>query len=87
MRPHSIAYHVGDCTCQGTLKITKNLSDGSFFIMCDDCMSVWRDPKKWYLMTAYNVYNINTRNTTLEEIKDLGWEKYITGNYIDYDCV
>ena len=87
MRPHSIAYRVGDCTCQGTLKITKNLSDGSFFIMCDDCMSVWRDPKKWYLMTACNVYNINTRNATLEEIKDLGWEKYVRGNYVDFECV
>jgi DNA (cytosine-5)-methyltransferase 1 len=26
-------------------------------------------------------------NATLEEIQDLGWEKYITGNYVDFECV
>ena len=27
------------------------------------------------------------KNATLEEIRELGWEKYITGNAIDYECV
>ena len=91
MRPHSIAYYVktcGDCG-QGQLVVTKNPTNNSFFIICDDCMSEWSNPEIQYtknrLANKYNQFGM--KNATLEEIKDLGWEKYITGNYIDYDCV
>ena len=86
MRPHSIAYYVGHgCDiCRGCAVITKNLSDGSFFIMCDDCMSEWSDPETWDRLPS-NFDRIDIKNATLEEIQALGWEKYITGNYVDFD--
>jgi hypothetical protein len=88
MRPHSVAYYVKTCKdCgQGQLVVTKNPIDNSFFIICDDCMSEWGDPEtKNRLDNRYNLFGM--RNATLEEIKELGWEKYITGNYVDFDCV
>ena len=49
-------------------------------------MSEWINPEtKNKLANRYNQFGM--KNATLEEIRNLGWEKYITGNYIDYDCV
>jgi len=88
MRPHSIAYYVGHgCdVCRGCLVITKSLQDGNFFIMCDDCMTERKDPETLEWLPS-NFDRIDVKNATLEEIRELGWEKYITGNYVDFECV
>ena len=88
MRPHSIAYYVGHgCDiCGGCAVITKSPQEGGFFIMCDDCMSEWSDPDTKNRLPR-NFDHIDLKNATLEEIQDLGWEKYITGNYVDFECV
>lgn len=91
MRPHSIAYYVkvcGDCG-QGQLVITKNPKTGEIFVMCDECMSEWKNPEvrqtENRLQSERNWKEI--KNATLEEIQTLGWDKYIQGNYMDYECV
>jgi hypothetical protein len=90
MITHSIKYWTGVCgDCgQGQLVIAKSEDQKHFFIICDDCEAEWKNPNmmRESRIPRYSDYK-RVKNATLEEIRELGWEKYITGNAIDYECV
>lgn len=100
MRPHSTKYWIDDyCrVCgQGNLIISKYVKSGRYVIMCDECEAEWKHPdlgdsNRLPLHPGLPPHLSNSehgeiKNATLEEIKVLGWDEYVTGNAIDYECV
>lgn len=89
MKPHSIAYWVDSCCSGGgVLVIRQWVNSGNYVIMCDDCEAEWENPNVNEETRLHrNREKGEIRNPTLEEIKALGWDQYIKGNYIDYTCV
>lgn len=90
MLPHSIKYWIGTCgDCgQGQLVIGKDIENNCFLIICDDCEAEWKVPDTVDKnRLPRNMDRGDIKNATLEEIQSIGWEHYITGNAIDYECV
>jgi len=91
MNSNSIFYHVGRCfNCrQGILDIVQDIKYKNFFLICDDCDAEWPSPdritKNDQLDTDRDCGEI--KNASWEEIVSLGWDKYVQGNYVDFDCV
>jgi len=76
-------YYIGRCPIcgnYGMLEIVVNISSKECFILCDECSAEWANPEdalkningKREFETSQRV-----RNATYEEIKNLGWEKYL----------
>lgn len=91
MKPYSILYWVGNgCpVCgEGCLAIIKDMKTNTFSIMCDDCDAEWREPNiSEETRLPRDIEHGKIKNATLEEIKELGWDGYIQGNYVDYHCI
>jgi len=93
MRPHTIRYNIGECpVCgQGELVIVKEALDGhsnsiNFLILCEECDAEWKSPD----ITDENRLPRQRKrgkiiNATLNEIKDINWEKHVISNAIDYE--
>lgn len=77
------AFYIGQCPlCReyGRLEINKNISNNEYLVMCDECSAEWKSPQE--ALKNINGYRESikegvVRNATLEEIKDIGWEKFI----------
>jgi len=90
MKQHSTKYWIRGSCCgvQGNLIIRQWINSGNYVIMCDDCEAEWKHPDLGDSnRLPRNREHGDIRNPTLEEIEALGWDKYIYGNYIDYECV
>lgn len=79
-----------DCGGGGQLIIVKDPKSGEFFLMCDDCGQEWKNPFKWdnsnRLPSDWSSEVKYIKNATWEEIKGLGWDKYVKGNMPDFNC-
>lgn len=75
-------YYVGQCPIcfhYGRLEIDKEVTNNEYFVMCEECLAEWKNPQS-------ALKNVNgkrcftkgkVRAATIEEIKALGWDKYI----------
>ncbi len=77
-------FYVGQCPicCEyGRLEINKNITNNEYLIICEECLAEWKNPQD-------ALKNINgrrclkkgkIRSATFNEIKSLGWDKFIVG--------
>ena len=76
-------YYVGKCPIcgdYGMLEILYNFKENICSIMCDECLAEWNNPED--ALKNVNGFRksykeAEARIATLEEIKEIGWEKYI----------
>lgn len=76
-------YHIGSCPiCHeyGQLEIYKNLNNNKLFIICEECLAEWSSPQD--IINGVKGKRQSRNNgkvivATIDEIKDLGWDKYI----------
>lgn len=75
--------YVGKCPiCKGygMLEVIVDTINKKFSVMCEECSAEWQNPDD-ALKNINGVREAFTgnkvRNATLEEIKTIGWEKYI----------
>lgn len=75
--------YIGNCSiCReyGKLEIVINIKTNLCSVMCDEYMAEWKSSVD--AINNVNVYrkfdsNVRVRTATLDEIKNMGWEKYI----------
>ena len=80
-------YYIGQCpTCgkYGRLEIDKDIADNKYLIICEECLAEWDSPQD-------AIKNINgrrdscherrIRNASFDEIKDIGWDKFIVNTW------
>ncbi len=76
--------YVGKCpVCHeyGMLEVVINVSSGVCSVMCDECYIEWKNPEE----AINNIngsreinQNVRVRTAKMEEVKEQGWEKYVT---------
>lgn len=78
-------YYVGNCPicCKyGRLEIDKDVTNNEYIVICEECLAEWKNPQD-------ALRNVNgqrcfakgeVRSATIEEIKDLGWDKFIVNS-------
>ena len=73
-------YKVGNCPIcrQGELEIVQEIHSGKLIICCDECDAEWISPDDALasLKGSRNKFG-KTQNATLQEIINLGWDKYL----------
>lgn len=75
--------YVGKCpVCRGygMLEVVVDTNSNDFSVMCEECSAEWKNPED----ALRNIKGFRgtfagqkVRNATLEEIKRIGWQKYI----------
>jgi hypothetical protein len=77
------SYHIGKCPIcgdYGMLEIIYNFKKKNCSIMCDECLAEWKNPED-ALKNANgfrkSYIEVEAKTATIEEIKEMGWEKYI----------
>ena len=75
------SFHIGNCpVCCGNLEIITNIKNGTCSIMCDECSAEWNDPEnalKNFGGSRATATGMTARAATLDEIRNVDWEKYI----------
>ena len=76
-----MSYYIKECpVCCGMLEIVYDIKENKCSIMCDECSAEWDNPEN--AISNINGYRessdeISVRTATLDEVKKMGWGKYI----------
>lgn len=76
-------FYIGSCPiCNeyGRLEIDRDTTSGQCIIICEECLAEWQNPEDALknINGKRQVCKANVlRSATLEEIKEIGWEKFI----------
>lgn len=75
-------YYVGQCPiCRkyGRLEIDKDITNNEYIVICEECLVEWKSPQD--ALGKENgqrrIAKGEVRCATIEEIKCLGWDKFI----------
>ena len=67
------------CCKYGRLEINKDITNNEYILICEECLAKWKSPQD-ALEHRNGQRNFGTgkvRAATLDEIKALGWDKFI----------
>ena len=79
-------FYVGKCpVCwsYGRLEVDKDVTNNEYIVICEECLAEWKTPQdalrnangQRRSFTGGEVRNV--RNATYDEIKELGWDRFI----------
>lgn len=78
-------FYIGQCPvcCSyGRLEIDKDISNNEYLVMCEECLLEWKSPQD----ALKNIGGQRcsgkgkVRSATFDEIKGLGWDKFVVDN-------
>ena len=76
--------YISDCcpVCQGRFEILKSQKDGRYYVVCDECDTVFLTPEDMFNNVNWLTYEESREigfcdSATIEEINAIGWGKYV----------
>lgn len=77
-------YYAGNCPicCKyGRLEIDKDIANNEYIVICEECLAEWKSPQDALGnrngQRNFGTGKVRLRCATLDEIKALGWDKFI----------
>lgn len=80
-------YYVGNCPicCKyGRLEIDKDVTNNEYIVICEECYAEWKTPQDAFKnVNGQRCFeNGEYRAAILDEIKSIGWDKFISNKSI-----